>query len=311
MYQGRKVAAVVPAYNVANEIANVIAGIPELVDKIFVVDDTSTDNTAAVLSEIKDLRLTVVRHQTNQGVGGATVTGFRRALDWGAALIAKIDGDDQMDPHFLPALLDPIVNDGYQYAKGNRFLDAAGFPQMPPVRLVGAFVLTFLSKLATGYWHVFDPVNGYVVAESGILRRIPLDHLQRRYFFETDMLIHLNILTARVKDVPIPPRYGNERSSMSVAKVMVTFPVFLVRGFCYRMYQRHVLREFSIVPVFWLFGLLLFGWGAGFGAYEWIRSILTERLTSTGTVMLSVLPLVLGFQLLLQAILIEIQDSPR
>src|SRR5262249_47264847 len=241
----------------------------------------------------------------------AMVTGFRVALSRGADIVVKMDGDGQMNPAFLPALLDPIVTQGYAYTKGNRFLCGEQLETMPKVRLLGSFVLTFLSKLASGYWHIFDPVNGFLAIDARVLRRLPLDRLARRYFFESDMLIQLNVLAARVKDVPIPPRYGNERSSMRVSTVLVTFPLYLLRGFGHRIYQRHVLREFSAVAVFWLLGVVLLGWGAGFGALTWIKSSWSGHVASTGTVMLSVLPLILGFQLVLQAILIEIQESPR
>jgi len=311
MYRGRKVAVVIPAYNVAKTIASVIMGIPDFVDQIVVVDDASTDRTAESLREIESPRLAVLQHPVNQGVGGAVVTGFRAALEHGAELIVKMDGDGQMDPQYLPALLDPIVSDGYGYAKGNRFLSDERLGEMPRIRLIGTFILTFLSKLASGYWHIFDPVNGYLAVEADSLRKIPLDSVAKRYFFETDMLIHLNIFRVRVKDVPIPPRYGDERSSMRLSKVALSFPFLLLKGFGYRLYNRYVLREFSAVVVFWVFGILFLTWGTVFGSYTWFRSSWSGQQASTGTVMLSVLPFILGFQLVLQAILIEIQDSPR
>lgn len=239
------------------------------------------------------------------------VRGFRLAMDRGAEIVVKMDGDGQMDPALLPSLLDPIVLEGYSYAKGNRFLSEDRLREMPKVRLIGSFGLTFLTKLASGYWHVFDPANGYVALDVAMLRKLPLDRIARRYFFETDMLIQLNVFRARVKDVPAPPRYGNERSSMHVGWVLATFPLHLLKGFWYRIYERHVLREFSPVAMFWVLGALLLAWGAGFGAATWINSLVSGRAATTGTVMLSVLPFILGFQLTLQAILIEIQDSPR
>jgi len=311
MYQERRVAVVIPAYNVAGYVGQVVKGIPEFVDDIIVVDDASLDETLDALTAVKDPRLEVVRHGTNMGVGGAMVTGFRAALRHGADIVVKMDGDDQMDPVLLPSLLDPIVHEGYAYAKGNRFLCGEQLEAMPKIRLAGSFVLTFLSKLASGYWHIFDPVNGFVAIDARALRKLPLDRLARRYFFETDMLIQLNVFGARIKDVPIPPRYGNEPSSMRVSTVLLTFPLYLLRGFAHRIYQRHVLRDFSAVAVFWILGTVLLAWGMGFGAFTWIKSSWSGHVASTGTVMLSMLPLILGFQLVLQAILIEIQESPR
>jgi len=311
MYKDRRIAVVIPAFNVARHIADVVKAVPDFIDVVIVVEDAATDETARVVRGLEDPRLTVVHHTVNQGVGAAMTTGFRTAFDRGVDIVVKMDGDGQMDPQFLPALLDPIVLDGYAYSKGNRFLWEDRLREMPTLRLVGSFALTFLSKLASGYWHVFDPVNGYVAIEMDVLRKLPLHRMARRYFFENDMLIHLNVFRARVRDVAIPARYGDERSSMRITPVLMTFPWFLFKGFWYRVYQRHVLREFSAVAMFWVLGSLMLAWGTGFGALTWLRSILTNRVATTGTVMLSVLPFIMGFQLALQAMLLEIQESPR
>ena len=311
MYKDRRIAVVIPAFNVARHIADVVKAVPDFIDVVIVVEDAATDETAKVVRSLEDPRLTVVHHPINQGVGAAMATGFRTAIDRGVDIVVKMDGDGQMDPQFLPALLDPIVLDGYAYSKGNRFLWEDRLREMPTLRLVGSFALTFLSKLASGYWHVFDPVNGYVAIEMDVLRKLPLHRMARRYFFENDMLIHLNVFRARVRDVAIPARYGDERSSMRITPVLMTFPWFLFKGFWYRVYQRHVLREFSAVAMFWVLGSLMLAWGTGFGALTWLRSILTNRVATTGTVMLSVLPFIMGFQLALQAMLLEIQESPR
>jgi glycosyltransferase involved in cell wall biosynthesis len=311
MYRGRRIAVVMPAFNVAPQIVGAIQGIPEFVDSIIVVDDAGTDETARIVRGLDHPRLRFVQHTQNQGVGGALATGFKLAIDDRADVVVKMDGDGQMDPGLLPALLDPILVEGFAYAKGNRFLWEDRLHDMPKIRLAGTFGLTFLTKLASGYWHVFDPVNGYVAIDAATLRKLPLHRIARDYFFESDMLIHLNVFRARVKDVPMPARYEDERSSMRVGQVLVTFPFHLLKGFWYRIYERHVLREFSPVAVFWVLGSLLLAWGTGFGAFTWIKSVWSGHLATTGTVMLSILPFILGFQLVLQAILIEIQDSPR
>jgi glycosyltransferase involved in cell wall biosynthesis len=311
MYRDRKIVIVIPAFNVADQILLVLKGIPDFIDQIIVVDDASTDRTAQVLAGVEDQRVAIVHHSTNLGVGGAMVTGFQRALNFGADIIVKMDGDDQMDPHYLPELLDPIVNDQYVYAKGNRFLDGDQLGSMPKIRLIGNYALTFLAKLVSGYWHVFDPTNGFVAITASILKKLPLNKLSPRYFFENDMLVHLNVLNAKVKDVAIPARYGQERSSMQLNRIVMTFPVFLFMRFWYRIYQKHVLRQFSPVALFWILGSFLLMWGTAFGALTWAMSIYSGHVATTGTVMLSVLPFFLGFQLALQAVLIEIQESPR
>ncbi len=311
MFKGRRVAVVIPAFNVAPQIAGVIGGLPDFVDDVIVVDDAARDASAEIVAALRDPRVTLERHAVNQGVGAAMVTGFRLALERGADVVVKMDGDGQMDPAQLPALLEPVVSEGCAYAKGNRFLHVDALRAMPKTRLVGSFVLTFLTKLASGYWHVFDPVNGYVAIDAAMLRRLPLERLAKRYFFESDMLIHLNVFRARVRDVPMPARYGDEGSTLRVGRVLLTFPWFLAKGFWYRIYERHVLREFSAVAVFWILGALMLTWGTVFGAATWGVSLWLGRAATTGTVMLAVLPFMLGFQLVLQAILTEIQESPR
>jgi glycosyltransferase involved in cell wall biosynthesis len=311
VYRDRHVHVVIPAYEVADTIGEVLKSLPDFVDAVTVVDDGSTDGTADVARGVPDPRVTVLQSPANEGVGGAMARGFRLALRRTEGIVVKIDGDGQMDPGYLPRLLDPIVEGRCHYAKGNRFLYQRQLDAMPRARLVGNFVLTFLTKLASGYWNVFDPQNGYVAVDVEALRLLDLDRLARRYFFENDMLINLNIYDVRVLDVPIPARYEGERSSMSLARVLGSFPFHLLRGYGRRFYQKHVLRDFSPVALFMLTGLPLLAFGMGFGAWTWAQSWLHNRFASTGTVMLSVLPFLVGFELVLQAIVLEIRDTPR
>jgi glycosyltransferase involved in cell wall biosynthesis len=311
MYKSQRVTVVVPAYNEARHIAEVIKTMPDFVDNIIVVDDCSTDDTANAARTCNDDRLTVLSTTQNQGVGGAMTVGYRRAEDLASDIVVKMDGDGQMSPEHLPALLDPLIDDGYDYTKGNRFLAGESLALMPRHRLYGNVVLTFMTKLASGYWHVFDPQNGYTAIRAAALRTLDLDRIHRGFFFENDMLMHLNFFGSRVKDIAIPARYGDERSSLNPFKVGVTFPFLLLMRFFYRVYQKYILRDFSPIALFLLSGIVLFGWGAGFGLYLWIRSIGSTHLTPTGTIMLSLLPLILGFQLLLQAIVLDIQETPK
>jgi hypothetical protein len=222
-----------------------------------------------------------------------------------------MDGDGQMDPAYLSSLLDAITEQGYDYAKGNRFLASESLALMPKHRLFGNIALTFLTKMASGYWHIFDPQNGYTAIRAGALRVLDLNTIHKRYFFENDMLVHLNFFGFRVKDVAIPARYGKEESSMSVFKVSTTFPLLLVRRYFYRIYQKYVLRDFSPIALFLFLGLILFFWGALFGLYLWVETAISGIATPTGTIMLALLPLVLGFQLLLEAIVLDIQETPK
>jgi glycosyltransferase involved in cell wall biosynthesis len=239
------------------------------------------------------------------------MVGYAKALELDCELIVKMDGDGQMPPEHLDKLLDAVVDQGYDYAKGNRFLAGESLHAMPRHRLFGNVILTFLTKLASGYWHLFDPQNGYTVISAAALRRLDLGRLHTRYFFENNMLVALSIHNSRVADVAIPASYGNEKSKLNPFKAGITFPLLLLIRFWRRIYQKYVLRDFSVIALFLVMGLLLFGWGVLFGAYHWILSVTTKHVATTVTVMLAVLPLILGFQLLLQAIVLDIQETPK
>jgi glycosyltransferase involved in cell wall biosynthesis len=311
MYKNRRIAVVSPAYNEALHVAQVVKAIPDFVDQIIVVDDCSTDDTAQVLESMRQERVHALKTAVNSGVGGATIDGYRKALELDCDIAVKMDGDGQMSSDHLPLLLDAIIDDEYDYAKGNRFLAGESLHAMPRHRLIGNIILTFLTKLASGYWHVFDPQNGYTAISAAALRRLDLQRLHRRYFFENDMLIALNFHNSRVADVAIPARYGDEHSKLNPFKAGVTFPLLLLARFWRRIYQKYVLRDFSPIALFLVMGLLLLGWGLFFGAYHWILSVATNHVATTGTVMLAVLPLILGFQLILQAIVLDIQETPK
>ena len=221
----------IPAHNEERLIGQVIQTVPDFVDHVIVVDDCSRDNTAEAARACGDPRLLVLRPPDNQGVGGATVLGYRKGIELQSDIIIKMDGDGQMDPAYLPALLDALIEQGYDYAKGNRFLASESLGSMPRHRLFGNVVLTFLTKMASGYWHIFDPQNGYTAIKTEALRRLALDKIHKRFFFENDMLIHLNYFGARVKDVAIPARYGEEESDLNIFGISSTFPLLLLRSF--------------------------------------------------------------------------------
>jgi glycosyltransferase involved in cell wall biosynthesis len=311
MYRGLTVAVAIPAYRAEATIAQVVATLPDLVDRVIAVDDASPDGTGAALAAIRDPRLTVLTHEKNRGVGGAMKTAFRKSLELRTDVVVKVDSDGQMDPAQLTALLDALIDKHCDYAKGNRFLDTRALVNMPRLRLLGNLALTFMTKAASGYWHIFDPQNGYVACRSTVLRRLDLDAIADDYFFENDMLVHLNILETRVIDVPMPARYGGELSSMRIRTVVRRFPGRLFSRFWKRIWHRYVLRDFSPVALFLLAGIPLMLAGVGFGVWGWYESWRSGVISSTGRVMLSVLPIVIGFQLILQAILLDINSSPK
>jgi dolichol-phosphate mannosyltransferase len=304
-------AVVIPAYNVDGFIGAVISQLPGWIDHIIVVDDCSTDNTFEVASATHHPKLRLIRHERNGGVGAAMKTGYREALRLHADIIVKMDGDDQMDPSQLPALVAPLLRAQADYAKGNRFRDRDTLRVMPILRRIGNLALSFLTKLASGYWNIFDPTNGYTAIRRETLTALPLDRLGERYFFEISMLVQLNLTNACVRDVPMPSRYGVENSSLRIGRVVLSFPPKLVASTLSRLWTKYFIYDFTAVSLFIVAGVPLMLTGAALGIKYWSHSIATGVPTTPGQVMLSVFPLLLGFQLLLQAFVIDINAVPQ
>jgi dolichol-phosphate mannosyltransferase len=311
MLDGKNIAVAIPAYKVATQIGGVIAAMPECVDHIYVVDDASPDDIAAQIEKLNDPRVELLRHEKNQGVGGATSTGMQRALSAGCDIVVKCDGDGQMNPADIPRLLQPLLNGAADHAKGSRFHHFRALNQMPKWRFVGNIGLTFLTKMASGYWNVLDPVNGFLATRADVLRSIQLSKISRRYFFETDLLIRLNIVEARVADVPLPARYGDESSALSVSRALFAFPPRLLAGLVRRIFWRYLFYDVSPIAIFAFLGVLFLGFGVLFGSYQWLHHAQSGIATPIGTVILAALPCILGFDLLLQAIVLDIQNTPR
>lgn len=307
-----RIAVVIPSFQAAQSILRVISGLPRFVSRIVVVDDCSTDETAALVSQYAadDPRLVLVRHTVNLGVGGAVLTGYRRATELGADILVKMDADDQMDPAYLLPLVAPILTGEADYTKGNRFLHTRELRAMPVARRIGNLGLSFMTKVASGHWPIFDPTNGYTAIHAAIVPLVNRSAIDQRYFFESSMLLELGLLRAVVRDVSIPARYQGETSHLSKRRAFLEFPRRLFRGFCHRLWLQYFVRDFTMVSIFIVVGLALFLFGAAFGAYHWYLSINTGIAATTGTVMLAVLPIILGIQLLLQAMIADIQSTP-
>jgi len=305
------IAVIIPMYNAQDHIVDVLRGIPSFVRTIIVVDDASPDDSAARVQQLADPRVRLVRHSRNQGVGGAMLTGYQTAIKCGAEILVKMDSDDQMDPAFLLPLIAPILRGEADCAKGNRFLHARELSAMPLQRRIGNIGLSFLTKMATGYWNIFDPTNGYTAIHAIVFPLLNLASIDRRYFFESSMLLELGLVRAVVQDVSIPARYAGEKSHLSEWKSLLQFPPRLVAGFLRRLWVQYFLRDFGVFSVFLVSGSALFAFGAIFGAYHWWLYAWQFRVASpTGTIMLSVLPIILGVQLLLQAIVLDVQNVP-
>jgi dolichol-phosphate mannosyltransferase len=304
-------AVVIPAFNVSKQISRVISRLPAWVDHVIVVDDCGQDDTKAVVRAIGDPRLELIERETNGGVGAAMKSGYERALVLGAEVIIKMDGDDQMDPSLLPSLVAPILRGHADYTKGNRFRAKAALSAMPLPRRLGNLGLSFLTKVASGYWNIFDPTNGYTAIRREALAALPLSRIADRYFFEISMLVQLNITGALVKDVFMPSRYQDEKSSMRIGVVLASFPARLAGAAIERLWNKHFIYDFTAVSLFLVAGLPLIGLGGVLGTFYWSRSIRTGIPATAGQVMLSVLPLLVGFQLVLQSFVIDIGSVPQ
>ena len=313
MREQMKIAVVIPCYNVERHIAGVVDSLPSEVDTVIAIDDRSTDNTGLVLEQLaaKNVRLTCIRHDTNQGVGGAMITGYRKALELGAEIVIKIDGDGQMDPRDIPALIQPLLQGTADFTKGNRFRDLSALRRMPVIRRIGNLGLSFLIKAASGYWNIFDPSNGFTAIRHEILRDVPLDKIDLRYFFESSMLIQLYHLNAVVRDVPMKARYGDEVSGLSITRTLFEFPPKLLIAFIKRIILRYFLFDFNIASVYILAGLPLFLLGGIYGLVKYVQYASSHVPAPTGTVVIPVLLIMLGFQLLLSAVQYDMTNYPR
>ena len=309
MYKDHTIAAVVPAYNETKLIVKTITTMPEWVDFIVVVNDCSTDDTSAKARSVDDPRVVVIDHVTNTGVGGSILVGHARAMELGADVNVVMAGDAQMDPAYLPDLLDPICENGYEFTKANRFFSATSYRGMPLVRMLGSVALSFATKVGSGYWNLFDPQNGYTAVHRSALRRLDFSRIARGYEFENDLLIWLNIANARAKDVPIPANYGEEVSSMKIHRAARAIAGLLIRGFWRRMILKHVLASFSPVALLFFSGLFLVTIGTAIGIWVVVET-LGPPVATTASVLLAVGPLLTGIHMLVSALTLDIQATP-
>lgn len=307
-----KIAVVIPCYKVKAHVLDVIAGIGSEVVKIYAVDDCCPEQSGAFIEEhCTDPRVTVVRNAQNQGVGGAVMAGYQAAINDNMDIFVKIDGDGQMDPRLLPSFVAPIIHGEADYTKGNRFFDLEEIRQMPKVRLFGNAALSFLTKLSSGYWDLFDPTNGYTAIHREVARHLPFHKISRRYFFETDMLFRLNTLRAVAVDIPMDAKYADEVSNLKISKIVGEFLVKHLRNFGKRIFYSYYLRDMSLASLELPLGVALVTLGGIFGLSHWVSSASSGIPTSAGTVMLSALPVILGTQFILAFIGHDVQSVPK
>lgn len=312
MTRNFSVAVVIPSFKVRSQILGVIKGIGPEVSRIYVVDDCCPEGSGDFVEKTcTDQRVTVIRNLQNLGVGGAVIAGYRAAINDGAEVIVKVDGDGQMDPSLIPRFVAPILEGEADYTKGNRFFNLEEIRAMPPVRIFGNAVLSLMAKLSTGYWDLFDPTNGYTAIHAEVARQLPFDRISQRYFFETDILFRLNTLRAVVIDIPMDAKYGDEVSNLKISRIAGEFLFKHARNFFKRIFYNYYLRDLSLASLELPFGLLLLALGISFGGYSWAQSAKFGIATSAGTVMLSALPILMGLQFVLAFLGYDIASVPR
>jgi dolichol-phosphate mannosyltransferase len=307
-----KIAVIVPCYQVRDNILQVLEDIPEYVKTIYCIDDACPDKSGQLIEEqCKDPRVQLISHSENQGVGGALISGYKRALRDNMDVAIKIDGDGQMDPALIPRFVSLLESGHADYCKGNRFYRPATLQGMPKRRIFGNAVLSFVTKMSSGYWNVIDPTNGYTAIHATALRLLPLDSIDRGYFFESEMLFRLNTIRAVVRDIPMNSVYKNEISNLKIRKVIVPFLFRNIKNFGARIVYNYYLRDFNLASLEWPIGIGLLGFGTIFGASNWIGGINNEEFASAGTVMVGALSIMIGMQMLLSAFNFDMQNVPK
>lgn len=308
------ICCVIPTYKASLTICTVVQGAQKYVDVVIVVDDACPQSSGEVVAEhFKDQSaVIVIKHNVNKGVGGATKTGFAKAFELGADIIIKLDADNQMDVNYIPAIVEVFNADpSLEFIKGNRFIDMNLLRAMPKKRLFGNSVLSLLLKFSSGYWNLIDPTNGYLAFRAAKLRQMPWPDLSDRYFFEAHILCMFGMRKARIAELEMPAIYGEEISSLSIARVLLEFPPQLFKFFLKRVLFQYFVYDVNLGSLYLLLGLMLTAGGTLFGAYEWLESIITHVPRTTGTVMLAVLPFLMGFQLLLNALMHDVQFGAK
>lgn len=307
------ISVVIPCYNVSKHIREVIMNIPSEISNIIVVNDCSTDNTDCILLELEEYlkKIIYLKHETNQGVGGAMLTGFKKSIEIGSDITIKLDGDNQMDCSYISKLIKPLKEGSADVTKGNRFRDFAALRKMPAIRRFGNLGLSFCIKAASGYWNIFDPTNGFIAIHNDVLKSINFNKLHKRYFFESSLLIEMYYSNAVIRDVPMKAKYGDEISNLSVTKTLFEFPPKLFMAFIRRIILHYFLFDFNIASLYMLFGLPLFFIGVIYGIVNYIEYGSSHVPAPTGTVVIPTLLITLGFQLLLSAANYDINNFPK
>lgn len=313
MYKDKKISVSIPAYFEEKLISETISSIPDYVDHIVVVNDGSTDNTAEEVKKVmkKDKRVFLIDSEINEGIGASIMKAHKKGIEYGADILVVMAGDNQMDPNELPKLLDKIVDENADYAKGNRFFHTQDLNTMPRFRLFVNVVVSFLVKFCTGYWSVADPLNGYTALKAGTFQDLDVNSISKRYDFEVSMFVQLSLIGAKIKDVAIPARYGRAVSTIRLHKEAPRAIRVLIKGFFKRMIIRYTLFSFHPIALFYGMSCLAITWTVLWTVVVSIITFARQTTPTTAVVMLSVLPFIVSFELLLQAVTLDIYNEPK
>jgi len=308
-----KIAVVIPCYRVKNNLESVLTNVGEEVTAIFCVDDNCPEESWRVADAFakKDNRIQIIKRDQNGGVGAAVISGYKAALKGDIDIIVKIDGDGQMSPKLVPIFVKPIAENRADFVKGNRFYNLNSINGMPLVRIIGNSILSFINKFSCGYWDLFDSNNGYTAIHSKVLRLIPLDKLNKRFFHEADMLFRLSTVRAVVKNIPMDSVYDDEKSNLSIVNILLTFPYLHLNRTFKRIFYNYFLRNFNIASLYLVLGLLLSIFGFWYGIYSWLDLSRNDQAASAGTVMLAAMPIIIGNIYLVGFLAYDMQDTPK
>lgn len=307
------ISVVIPCYNVAKHIEEVTRNIPPSISYIITVNDCSKDDTERILLRLanENKKIIYIRHEVNQGVGGAMLTGYKKSIELNADITIKMDGDGQMDVAYIPTLIKPLIDDRADFSKGNRFRELKALQAMPISRRIGNLGLSFIIKAASGYWNIFDPTNGFTAVKNETLKNMNFNKIHKRYYFETSMLIELYYTNAVVVDIPMKAKYGDEVSGLSRTKTLFQFPPKLFLAFIRRIILKYFLFDFNIASIYTIFGLPLFAFGIYYGITNFLKYSRSHIGAPTGTVVIPTLLIILGFQLLLAAVSYDVTNYPK
>jgi len=261
MYKEKTISVIVPCFNEESQIAKVVNSMPDFIDKIVIIDDKSVDNTVVTVKKMIEVnkKIVLIEHSINQGVGGSIASGYKYARDNDYDCAVVMAGDAQMDPNDLPGILDHVVSGEIDYSKGNRLFTGDAYKKIPKTRYFGNSILSLLTKIASGYWHVADSQTGFTAINKRALRIIDWDKMYKRYGQPNDLLVRLNIYNFKVKDVLINPVYNvGEKSGIKIHKVIFTLSWLLFKLFLFRMKEKYIIRDFHPLILFYLFGISLF-----------------------------------------------------